>query len=51
MTKHERIINFFQSSLRTKEEQIAFIIALELSGENLIANSCKRLFEDKEASQ
>jgi hypothetical protein len=46
MTKHERIVNFFQS-LDSKSEQIAFIIALELSGDNLIANSCKKLAEGK----
>lgn len=40
MTKEQRILNSF-GSFTEKGEQIAFIIALELAGENIIANKCK----------
>jgi hypothetical protein len=40
------IIEFFQT-LRTRPEQVAFIIALELSGQNIEANRCKEIIESE----
>jgi hypothetical protein len=47
MVKDNRIVEFFRK-LRTRSEQVSFIIALELSGQNTEAIKCKEICE-KEA--
>lgn len=45
MEKENRILRYFKM-LKTKRERAAFIIALELSGENTIANKLKEELYD-----
>lgn len=45
MSKNEQIVAFYRM-LRTFPEQKAYIIALELCGENLLANKCKEFKTD-----
>lgn len=46
MTNGNRIVEFFKT-LRTRPEQIAFVIALELCGQNIEASRCKVIFESE----
>jgi hypothetical protein len=46
MTKDSRIVEYFRT-LRTRPEQVAYIIALELSNFNIEANQCKDILESK----
>jgi hypothetical protein len=47
LAKDNRIVEFFQT-LQTRPEQVAFIIALELSGQNTEANNCKEFHRKEE---